>query len=80
MLCSNPASLLEVLQTLRISNGGSMYIHSLGELLEGLTRNNKLDYTITYLKEHLNIDDSYKAVVFSLLRFSRFNSKRISQK
>jgi hypothetical protein len=65
MLCSNPASLIKSAANFENNNGGSMYIHSLGELLEGLTRNNKLDYTITYLKEHLNIDESYKAVVFS---------------
>ena len=65
MLCSNPASLIRSAANFGDGNGGSMYIHSLGELLEGLTRNNKLDYTITYLKEHLNIEDSYKAVVFS---------------
>ena len=65
MLCSNPASLLKSAANFEAGNGGSMYIHSLGDLLEGLTRNNKLDYTVTYLKEHLNIDDSYKAVVFS---------------
>jgi SNF2 family DNA or RNA helicase len=65
MLCSNPASLIRSAANFENDNGGSMYIHSLGELLEGLTRNNKLDYTITYLKEHLNIDESYKAVVFS---------------
>jgi len=65
MLCSNPVSLIRSAANFENDNGGSMYIHSLGELLEGLTRNNKLDYTITYLKEHLNIDESYKAVVFS---------------
>jgi SNF2 family DNA or RNA helicase len=65
MLCSSPSSLIKSAANFENQTGGSMYIHSLGELLSGLTRNNKLDYTITYLKEHLNIDDSYKAVVFS---------------
>jgi len=65
MLCSSPTSLLRSAANFEKGNGGSMYIHSLGELLGGLTRNNKLDYTVTYLKEHLNIDESYKAVVFS---------------
>ena len=65
MLCSSPNSLLKSAVNFEEGNGGSSYIHSLGELLTGLTRNNKLDYTITYLKEHLNIDESYKAVVFS---------------
>jgi len=65
MLCSSPSSLVKSAANFEKQTGGSMYIHSLGELLTGLTRNNKLDYTVTYLKEHLNIADSYKAVVFS---------------
>jgi SNF2 family DNA or RNA helicase len=65
MLCSSPTSLIKSAANFERQTGGSMYIHSLGELLTGLTRNNKLDYTVTYLKEHLNIADTYKAVVFS---------------
>ena len=65
MLCSNPASLIQSAVNFENDNGGSMYIHSLGDMLTGLNRNNKLDETITYLKEHLGISESYKAVIFS---------------
>jgi SNF2 family DNA or RNA helicase len=66
MLCSNPALLLESAANFSSHNGkGSAYIHSLGEELEGLNKTPKLDATITYLIEHLDIDPTYKAVVFS---------------
>ena len=65
MLCSSPSSLVRSAANFEKQTGGSMYIHSLGDMLTGLTRNNKLDYTVTYLKEHLNIDETYKAVIFS---------------
>jgi SNF2 family DNA or RNA helicase len=65
MLCSSPSSLVKSAANFEKQTGGSMYVHSLGDMLTGLTRNNKLDYTVTYLKEHLNIDETYKAVIFS---------------
>jgi SNF2 family DNA or RNA helicase len=66
MLCSNPQSLITSAVNFDKHTGkGSAYVHSLGDLLEGLTKNNKLDTAITYIKEHLDIDSSYKAVIFS---------------
>jgi superfamily II DNA/RNA helicase len=44
---------------------GSSYIHSLLEVLDGVSKTPKLDSAIGYIKEHLDIDSSYKAVVFS---------------
>ena len=66
MLCSNPS----ILQTSAVNfenhtGKGSAYIHSLGDLLDGVSKTPKLDATIDYLKEHLDIDNNYKAVVFS---------------
>jgi SNF2 family DNA or RNA helicase len=66
MLCSNPNSLITSAVNFDQHTGkGSAYIHSLMDQLEGLTKNNKLDATITYIKEHLDIDSTYKVVVFS---------------
>jgi len=66
ILCSNPHSLITSAVKFEQQQGqGSAYIHSLSELLEGLTKNNKMDATITYLREHLDISDTYKAVIFS---------------
>jgi len=45
--------------------GGSAYINSLKELIEPLIKTPKLDVAIKYLKDHLDIDPTYKAVVFS---------------
>jgi len=44
---------------------GSSYIYGLGNLLNGISKTPKLDAAMEYLVEHLSIDDSYKAVVFS---------------
>jgi SNF2 family DNA or RNA helicase len=66
ILCSNPYSLLTSAAKFEQQQGhGSAYVHSLGDLLEGLNKNNKLDATIGYLREHLDIAETYKAVVFS---------------
>lgn len=65
MLCSNPQSLLISAANFETGKKGSSYVHSLGDLLEGLHKNNKLDSAIGYIKEHLDIDESYKVVVFS---------------
>lgn len=66
MLCSNPSVLQASYKNFEEHTGkGSAYIHSLGELLEGVSKTPKLDAAISYLKEHLEIDSSYKAVVFS---------------
>jgi len=66
MLCSNPQSLITSAVNFDQHTGkGSAYIHSLMDKLEGLTKNNKLDTTLAYIKEHLDIDPSYKIVIFS---------------
>jgi len=66
MLCSNPQSLLTSAANFENHTGkGSAYIHSLMEHLEGLHKNNKLDATISYINDHLDIDPSYKIVIFS---------------
>jgi SNF2 family DNA or RNA helicase len=66
MLCSGPGVLISSAVKYSEMNGqGSAYANSLGDLLEGLSKTPKLDATITYLDEHLSIDNTYKAVVFS---------------
>lgn len=66
MLCSNPQSLLTSAANFEQHTGkGSAYIHSLADQLEGLHKNNKLDATLSYIKEHLDIDPTYKVVIFS---------------
>jgi SNF2 family DNA or RNA helicase len=68
MLCSNPKLLRDSHANFAKMEGkGSAYAHQLGEegLLDGLDKTPKLDATIAYLMEHLEIDPSYKAVVFS---------------
>lgn len=66
MLCSGPRVLHASYLNFDAQTGkGSSYIHSLGELLQGLTKTPKLDTLIEYLQDHLDIDDTYKAVVFS---------------
>lgn len=66
MLCSNP----EVLKASALNfdnhtGKGSAYASSLGDLLHGVSKTPKLDAAIKYLEDHLDIDDSYKAVVFT---------------
>lgn len=68
MLCSNASLLTTSYTEFSKQNGkGSAYVHGLGVegLLDGLTKTPKLDATIAYLAEHLDIDPTYKAVVFS---------------
>jgi SNF2 family DNA or RNA helicase len=66
MLCSNPFILHESAVNFEKQNGkGSAYIHSISSLLDGVSKTPKLDVLITYLTDHLEIDKSYKAVVFS---------------
>jgi SNF2 family DNA or RNA helicase len=66
MLCSSPQVLLASYSEFDNHTGkGSAYIHSLGDLLLGISKTPKLDAAISYLKDHLDIDESYKAVVFS---------------
>ena len=68
MLCSNPKLLKDSYENFAKMEGkGSAFAHEMGEqgLLDGLDKTPKLDVTIGYLMEHLEIDPSYKAVVFS---------------
>jgi ERCC4-related helicase len=65
MLCSSFVSLVVSAQSFENKSGGSIYIHSLKELIEPLTAKPKLDTVVKYIKDHLAIDDTYKVVVFS---------------
>lgn len=66
MLCSSPQVLLDSYENFQAHTGkGSAYIHSLGELLHTVSKTPKLDATVTYLTDHLDIDNTYKAVVFT---------------
>lgn len=66
MLCSNPYLLHNsAINFEKHAGKGSAYIHSIAEMLHGLSKTPKQDALISYLKDHLDIDPSYKAVVFS---------------
>ena len=66
MLCSSPDVLKSSYENFDKKTGkGSAYVHSLGELLIPVSKTPKLDTAIRYLGEHLDIDESYKAVVFT---------------
>jgi SNF2 family DNA or RNA helicase len=68
MLCSHPQLLVDSWHNFSThSSKGSAYISSLGEggLLDSLMKTPKLDVTISYLMDHLEIEDTYKVVVFS---------------
>jgi len=65
MLCSSPTLLKVSSMLFDQQQGGSAYINSLKELIEPLIKTPKLDVAIKYLKDHLDIDPTYKAVVFS---------------
>lgn len=66
MLCSNPHVLRNSAKGIEEQLGyGSVYASSLGDLLHDITKTPKQDALISYLKDHLDIDPSYKAVVFS---------------
>jgi SNF2 family DNA or RNA helicase len=66
MLCSSPDVLKQSYKNFDEHNGkGSAYVHSLGDLLNGISKTPKLDAVIKYLEDHLEIDETYKAVVFT---------------
>jgi SNF2 family DNA or RNA helicase len=67
MLCSNPISVKISKESFDSTHGaaGSAYISSLGELVDDLTRTVKVAALINYLKDHLEIDPTYKVVIFS---------------
>jgi SNF2 family DNA or RNA helicase len=65
MLCSSPRVLQKSALAYDNSLGGSAFAASLGESLFELSTTPKLDATIKYLKDHLEIAEDYKAVVFA---------------
>lgn len=65
MLCSSPGVLHASYRAFDNHEGGSAFIHSLGSVLQDVVKTPKRDACISYLKDHLDIDDTYKAVVFS---------------
>jgi superfamily II DNA/RNA helicase len=67
MLCSSPNVVKASYSKYEDSRGteGSAYIHALDDLLDGLSKTPKMDVAISYLSEHLDIDESYKAVIFA---------------
>ncbi len=66
MLCSTPGILKASAKEFENHTGkGSAYIHSLGDIVDNLIKAVKRDALVSYLKDHLDIDPSYKAVVFA---------------
>ena len=68
MLCSNPQLLVKSAEDFeRMDGKGSAYASQLKTdgWMDGLTKTPKLDATIGYLMDHLDIHPSYKAVVFT---------------
>jgi SNF2 family DNA or RNA helicase len=66
MLCSSPNVLQSSYTNFDNHTGkGSAYVHSLGDLVHSVSKTPKLDATMEYLQDHLDIDDTYKAVVFA---------------
>ena len=65
MLCSSPRALMSSYEKFDNHEGGSAYIHSLGHLINNVSKTPKMDALVKYLDDHLSIDESYKAVVFA---------------
>jgi SNF2 family DNA or RNA helicase len=66
MLCSSPNVLKQSYKNFEEGNGkGSVYVYNLGDVLHGVSKTPKLDAAVRYLEDHLEIDDTYKAVVFT---------------
>ena len=65
MLCSSPVVLQLSARMAEEGVGGSGYAQGLGPMLEDLPKKPKLDAAIKYLKDHLDIDPTYKAVIFA---------------
>lgn len=66
MLCSSPQVLMSSYTNFDNHTGkGSAYVHSLGDLLHSVSKTPKLDALMMYLQDHLDIEDTYKAVVFA---------------
>lgn len=65
MLCSSPVVLQNSATSFDMKLGGSAYANSLGDMVYSIKNSPKLDATISYLKDHLEIDPAYKVVVFA---------------
>jgi SNF2 family DNA or RNA helicase len=65
MLCSNPGVLHASSKAFDNHEGGSAFINSLGQVLDDVIKTPKQDACVSYLKDHLDIDETYKAVIFS---------------
>jgi SNF2 family DNA or RNA helicase len=65
MLCSSPSVLQVSASAFDAKTGGSSYAHSLGEALYEVKKQPKLDALVKYVRDHLDIADNYKAVVFA---------------
>lgn len=65
MLCSSPTVIQASATAFDLKMGGSAYIHSLGSQVYELTKQPKLDTLMKYIKDHLDIADNYKAVIFT---------------
>ena len=71
MLCSTPKLLQNSYNEFESSNGqsGSEFIHDyVGNEVFDLFKSPKIDAVLSYVKEHLEISDGYKAVIFSNYR------------
>jgi len=67
MLCSTPSLLTTSADNFsKLDGKGSAYIYELQQagVLDNLTKTPKMDVTVNYILEHLDIDPSYKVVVF----------------
>lgn len=66
MLCSGSAVLKHSAELYGKEMGkGSAYTFGLGDMVFDITKSPKKEAAISYLKDHLDIDPTYKAVVFS---------------
>jgi SNF2 family DNA or RNA helicase len=65
MLCSSPFVIQASATAFDMKTGGSAYIHSLGGQVYDLKKHPKRDALLKYLKDHLDIAEDYKAVVFT---------------
>lgn len=65
MLCSSPNVVKKSIDLFEEKEGGSAYLHSLGEMVESISKTPKLDVAVKYIKDHLDIAPEYKAVVFA---------------
>jgi len=77
MICSSPNVAKLSAEYFEAKTGGSAYIHSMYNWLQLITKTPKLDQTIKYIREHLDIAPEYKAVVFASYRESVYELEEI---